>query len=270
VEEILRDALAAGAATAATRHEEGLQPFAVVPDGYEVASLESLRLMPTRIKQGVRVFDADSFIKYFTDYVKPDSRIFVDVQKPAIVGVIDYHEQAGIAEWGDHKVSFEFRHTKEWNIWMGANKKQMSQADFAQFIEDNLPDIIEPSHANMLEISRRMEAKKNVNFSSSNRLDNGEVQFVYEEEIRGTVNKGEMAIPEVFKLRICPFEPGLPPYPDGSAYKVEARLRYRIKENGLTLWYELVRPHKIVEDAVAQIVIKIKGGVVNPVTLGGL
>lgn len=35
---------------------------------------------------------------------------------------------------------------------------------------------------------------------------------------------------------------------------VEARLRYRIADKGvLVLWYDLVRPHKIVEDAANEV-----------------
>jgi len=274
MEEILKDAVALGAAQAPIRREEDLLPFAVVPPDYRIVGLADQLKTPAHVRQTVQVYDADSFNKYFTDYVQPDSRIFVDIQKPAIVGVLDYHRQAPtdapIAQWGHHTISFVFRYTREWNIWTGSNKKQMSQADFAQFIEDNLLDVVEPSHGHMTEISRTLEVKKGVNFSSSTRLSDGQVQFGYEEEVRGTVAKGTMEVPETFKIRICPFEPGLPPYPDGAAYVLTVRLRYRIKENGLTLWYELVRPHKTIEDAVAQIVLKIKAGVNNPITLGSL
>lgn len=36
-------------------------------------------------------------------------------------------------------------------------------------------------------------------------------------------------------------------------YAVEARLRYRIDGGKMQMWYELVRPHKILEDAVSAV-----------------
>ncbi|WP_373753619.1 DUF2303 family protein [Neisseria weixii] len=95
----------------------------------------------------------------------------------------------------------------------------------------------------MLEIASTLQAKKSASFSSSIRLANGSHQFSYEEDIRGTTTSGRLEIPETFLL-------GLQVLLNGEHYQVEARLRYRInKENQLEMWYELVRPHDIYEDA---------------------
>ena len=99
----------------------------------------------------------------------------------------------------------------------------------------------------MLEISRTLEAKKKVNFASAIRLDNGQNQFTYEEEISGTAQKGQLQIPEEFTI-------GIPVLEGGASYAVDARLRYRIAEGGkLTMWFELIRAHKVVENAAAEV-----------------
>lgn len=41
------------------------------------------------------------------------------------------------------------------------------------------------------------------------------------------------------------------------AYSIDARLRWRLKERVLTLWYELVKPHLVVRDALTQIADEI-------------
>jgi uncharacterized protein YfdQ (DUF2303 family) len=134
----------------------------------------------------------------------------------------------------------------------GANGKQMSQADFARFIEDNAPDCVAPSAADMIEIARSLEAKKAVNFSSAVRLDNGQSQLTYEETIQGTAAKGRLVVPELFDI-------GSPVFEGDGRYAVTARLRYRIAEGGkLSLWYDLVRPHKIIEDAVKELRLVIE------------
>lgn len=128
----------------------------------------------------------------------------------------------------------------------------MSQEQFAHFIEQNLVDIVEPNSAEMLEISRELVAKKSANFSSSIRLSNGEHQFSYDEEIKGTTKSGNLSIPETFKI-------GIPVFLNGEAYSIEARLRYRInKEHQLEMWYELIRPHDIYEDAFNTIFANIE------------
>jgi uncharacterized protein YfdQ (DUF2303 family) len=153
--------------------------------------------------------------------------------------------------WGDHRVTYTCPHTTEWRTWIGANKKPMNQVDFAQFIEDNLPDIVEG--ALLLEVSRTLEAKKKVNFASGIRLSDGQNQFTYEEQIEGTAGKGQFKVPETFALGLSVFE-------GGDKYAVEARLRYRINEGKLALWYDLTRPHKIVEDAVKGVWKSIEEG----------
>ena len=118
----------------------------------------------------------------------------------------------------------------------------MSQEQFAHFIEQNLVDIVEPVSAEMLEISRSLIAKKSASFSSAIRLSDGSHQFSYDEDIKGSTKSGNLAVPETFKI-------GIPVFLNGTGYAIEARLRYRIKEQSLEMWYELIRPHDVFEDA---------------------
>jgi uncharacterized protein YfdQ (DUF2303 family) len=129
----------------------------------------------------------------------------------------------------------------------------MNQQQFAQFIEDNLPDIHKPEGAEMLEISRTLEAKKNVNFLSHTRLRDGTVDFTFEEKIEATANKGKIVIPEIFEIFI-------PVYTGSNEIFVEARLRYRLESGKLSIWYELIRPHKILDDAFQKVRKEIEDG----------
>jgi uncharacterized protein YfdQ (DUF2303 family) len=150
-------------------------------------------------------------------------------------------DQAG---WRDDRAVFDCPLSPEWQRWTAASGKQMTQEAFATWIEDNLPDIAMPPAADMLEISRSLEAKKKVNFASGLRLSNGQHQITYEESIEGTAAKGRLMVPEVFSL-------GIPVLEGGDRYQVEARLRYRIADGGkLSMWYDLLRPQKVLEDAV--------------------
>jgi uncharacterized protein YfdQ (DUF2303 family) len=242
----------------------GFKPFTVVPERWETRDLENLREFPSSITQTVTVYNVPSFIEYYNAFYQPESRVFLnmfggqDGRNPDLVAVLDYHkpvEETGpdLARWCNHKLQYGFRPTREWETWKRSDRQDMSQETFARFIEDNLPDIIEPAAAEMFEVARSLDAKKSVDFSSAVRLTNGEVQFKYSETIAGSAQQGNLTIPEQFVLAIAPFE-------GSELYKLNARFRYRITDKGLFLRYELVRPHKVAEDAVNTVVKQLEEG----------
>ena len=128
----------------------------------------------------------------------------------------------------------------------------MTQEAFAIFIEDHLPDIVDPPAAEMAEIARGLSVNINVKFAKAIRLDNGETQLMYVEEIGGSSGaKGQLKIPQVIKL-------GLPLFKGGDTYAVEARFRYRIKDGTLSMWYELVRIDRLIADAIEGMAMAVK------------
>lgn len=240
----LVEAIEVGAALGAPK-DTGIGSYAVVPEGYDLRSLEEFQANPNRKTGKATMDDAGSFIRYFNAHASEHSQIYAKQNPPVFIGVLDEHE-TNKAGWRDHRVVYACPFSPEWKEWTANDKKTMKQAEFADFIERNLPDIVEPEGADMLEISRSLQAKKKVNFSSGIRLSNGEQELTYEEEIQGTTAKGKLHIPELFKIGVQVLEGGEP-------YAVECRLRYRINDAALVMWYELVRPHKIIEDAVSAV-----------------
>lgn len=241
--EKVNDLLDAGAAQSEPKFFD-IGAYCVVPPGYQVESLERFRSTPFRKTAKVTLDEAESFIRYFNAHATESSNIYGQVDPPLFVGVIDDDGEA--AGWKQHRVEYTCPYSKEWAAWKSRDGQGMSQQEFAEFIERNLPDIVEPPGADMLEISRSLQAKKKVNFSSGLRLANGQQELSYEEEIQGTSAKGKLQIPETFQIGVRVLE-------GGSPYAVQCRLRYRIKDATLVMWYEMVRPHKVLEDAVQEV-----------------
>lgn len=245
----ITEAVAIGAALADAKlaGADGKMPYVVIPADYKVVDLERLLPAPTRKRAKVTLAQTGAFIDYYLKHrVGSQSQIYSTTEPPRFVAVLDDHGEFAPG-WREHLAYYNCTLAAEWETWVKANKKPMTQTDFAQFIEDNLPDIVDPVAAEMLEISRTLEAKKKVNFASGVRLSNGGVQFTYEEEVQGTAQKGNLSVPEIFGI-------GIPVFHGGPRYKVEARLRYRIGDGGaLSMWYDLVRPHKIIEDAALEV-----------------
>lgn len=166
----------------------------------------------------------------------------------------------GIPGHGDFKASYACPQSIEWKRWMAKSqhekdkKEGMQQAEFMQFLEDNLPDIIKPEGAILLTAARSFEAKKDVAFKSATRLEDGSITFNYDEKVNEVTQAGKIALPSEFTINIPVFEGGV-------KYQIDARLRYRVGGGGLVLWYELVQTHKILEHAFNTVREQIAQGV---------
>jgi len=236
--------------------------YAIVPEGATLKSLKEFADTPARCAGHVNVDDVQSLLDYWEQFSSGSSIIFADYDKKKIVTVLDYHASSFAPGWKDHTCTFSLQQTMEWRRWTGKDKKAMSQVEFATFIEDNLIDIIEPDSATILEVSRNLVAKKKVEFASAIRLDNGAHVFAYNEEIKGTTAKGQIEIPEEFII-------GISPYRGFDAYKIKARLRYRIHDNGqLLMWFDLLNPEKVEEDVFTTAVGMVREKTNRPVLLG--
>lgn len=251
-EVIANDALAA--CNQATRMV-GETPVLLMPEGFSVQDLEDKLPAPTR-KRGTTVLnDAESFIAVVNDQKGDNTRLFSTINPPTFTAVFNHH--AGGAGWGDHTAKYNAPLSPEWKAWTAADGEKMNQVNMAQFLEANMVDVAyiaadlgepgSPDGATLLEICRTLEATKKVNFKSSVRLPDGSTQFTYDEDVAGSAVKGTMAIPEQFSI-------GVPVFENGEKYRQDVRFRYRIQEGGnLVMWLELIRPHKVIEDAVKQL-----------------
>jgi len=264
IEKIVAMAVAGTEPTFIQPSVDGLTALAL-PPGYQVKEFDLQHLLPApRRKQArVQVDNADSFILYWAQYSASESRIFANgaVGQLGFVAILDYHQPQGPAGWREHIVQYPLRHTVEWERWTskeGASNR-MDQETFAQFLEDNAIDIVGegkdgfPTAATMLEVAREIEVRKDVHFNGSVRLSNGKTQLNYTEDVAAAAGKGQFSIPEQFKIRIQPFL--------GSAMEdVICNLRFRLhaQSGKVNFWYELVRPHKVIERAFQSVVQKIK------------
>lgn len=225
----------------------GLTPFAIVPDGFKLESLEDFRTGLDRVEQRVTLLTAGAFVAYWTRFSKTDSVIFADETKGTYVAILDYHKKEGEPAWCQHVAQFTVQPSLEWKIWTGSNGKSMSQVDFARFIEDNCVDVVKPTPADMMAVASNLSAKRSVEFAEATQLGNGETQLLFNEKIRATADtkQGSIKIPDAFFLSI-PVLLG-----DTSRASVKAMFRYRIDNMRLVLQYELHR-HTQVWDAAIQ------------------
>jgi uncharacterized protein YfdQ (DUF2303 family) len=241
-------------------------PFVVVPEGYKVEHIFERDESPARATGTVKLRDANSFVTYFNRQKRAESLIYASLDPAKILGVIDDHRAYGTeftnedgANWRSYRAEFAVPASREWKTWTGKDRQPMTQLELAELIEDNLPDIINPDGSTMLSVALNFEASKEGNFVSATRLQDGSTNFVWKEDVNATGNK--IAMPSQITLSIPVFENGAP-------YSVDARIKYRVQNGTLKIWYELVRPHKVLEVAFRAIWSQIEEQTATKILLG--
>ncbi|WP_067470111.1 DUF2303 family protein [Actinomadura macra] len=212
------------------------------------------RAAAPRRKQGTTIVrDVDSFAHYFEKHADDYSEVYVDLDTGVITAVLDAHAITA-PRWGEHRLQLIMTPTEPWKRWTALNRRYLPQVEFAEFLEDNLPDIApEPvPAARMLEIARTFQAKTRVNFSSGIVAASGDIRLRYEETTDASGGaKGDLDVPRAFAVGLAPFD-------DCDPYRVEARLRHRIQGSALTLAFILERPEDVIRDAVKTVVAKVE------------
>lgn len=265
----------------------------VLPQGAKVEQVDIEKYLPrpTR-KRGTFAFgDAKSFGEFVNREKTAETVIFANRENPAFTAVFNGNEAEQAAAlagthaenqpipesarpgWGDYKATYACPYSPEWKVWSQANKQKMTQHDFAVFMEDNFVDVVQPaattdphftrwpSGDEMLRVSRGLEAKQDVKFASALRLDNGQVQFKYDEEISGSVQGGLIEVPQKFAV-------GIPVFAGTAPWQIIAKLRYRIDRGGLVMWFEFERLFKITEKAFDEARNEIATATDVPIYLG--
>jgi len=219
--------------------------------------VEKMQECPRRKSGTVQLKDLDSLLLYCADQANKDTSdgaalgyIYADPDARKITAV--FNDQRVGEGWRDHRAEYKAEYTPEFAKWVQQNKQQFSQTEFAEFIEDNMVDITAPAATALLEMATTIQAKTDINFSSAKRLQNGEVQLQYTENITATAGAGgALQIPKEFTL-------GLRIFKNGDGYKIHARLKYRLHGGNIRFWYELDRVERAIEDAFAGYVTTLR------------
>lgn len=245
--------------------QSGKLPVLMVPQGYKAEVLKDLQLQqlekhlatPLRKRGKVVLHDSASFIHYVNQHQADNvTSIYCDAnyQESKVDLTAIFNDQGTLnTGWRDHTAAYSPLQSVEWKRWIGQNRKTFSQVEFALFIEDNLQDIASvegmPTGTQMLEMAMNLEANQDSRFKSNIRLQSGgtELAFVQKED-DATLEK--MRLFERFSI-------GIPPFFNGSNFRIDARLRYRVRDGKLTFWFELIREDKVLQAAAEEEIAKI-------------
>ena len=246
---------------------QGIDPFALdlsdplyfLPNAKggasELVSIEGHLARPLRKRGQIEVFDPASFNQVLRDNEGAgDVAIYIDrnPEKPGVEAVLNGHGKGGPG-WGDLRVRIAFRPTPQWVKWKAIDGKLLGQTEFAEFIEDNLADIVDPAGAAMLEIATQLQATRSVAFRRAVALSSGQVQFENVENLDARVGPGQIEVPQTLTLSLAPLF-GSP------AFAVPARFRWRLDDGVLRLGVKLQRIEDLMREVLEDVVKKIEVG----------
>lgn len=239
----------------------------IVPEGYNPIDMRPFMPPPDEVRDVVALTTVEDFIAYMVAYALPDrTAVFADEETATFVGVVDYHGRGALVDKDGQsgrciqQARYTCPESAESKLWRASNAKTMSQTVFAQFIEENAPDIASPPGAEMLELATHFQVHKKVKFESELRLADGQRQLQYVEEIQATARPGKVTVPDRFILDI-------PLFIGGERFNVTARLRYRMEGGTLGIFYELHRFDEVRRNAIGKLIAQVKGKL--PFTLRG-
>jgi hypothetical protein len=200
----------------------------------------------------------------------------------SITAIIDYHGTDGQPNNCGHRVCYPFPLSPEWKAWMAMNDKPFEMIEFAQFLEDRIVDVLDPSAADtlpqeskdyikkaggklgsptkLIEISRSLQVNENSRVKSAQVLSSGERQIVFETEHTDAAGQ-PVDVPSLFLIAIPVFANS------PVAFRMIVRLRYRVR-GGISFFYEVWRPDIVLKTAVDEAVKAATDGTSLPVFYG--
>lgn len=218
-------------------------PFLAVPDGISMTDCSHLLGSPQRIIANPTFEDAESFAAYANLFKQESTLIIANRSRNLVAAIFDYHAK-GSPSWCSHSAQLAIKHHQDFTAWANLGQN-VSQASFGEFIEDHMHNIASPDGATLKDMVLKFSALKETAFKSTINLQNGDVQLTYiEDSEHGTEKNAKL--PSSLTLMIPIYDGQLP-------IQVEARVRYRIKDQKLWFQIELVRKSDILRKAFADV-----------------
>jgi uncharacterized protein YfdQ (DUF2303 family) len=246
-------AVEAGKALTQLHKVDGFKPVITLPGGPHLMLSHEKLSNPRYLTASPLFHDASAFIAYVNRFKVDETRLFY-AQDGNFLAVIDYHSGYGgkvCPQHGDHVARLSLLRSPEWKLWKEHSSVAMSQQGFAEFLEDNSRDLLQPDPVTMLEVATGLQATVGATFRRAINQANGQVQVQWDENIDAKVAGGTKEIPATFQV-------GLRPFMGTERYPVECRLRYRVQGGNLSFHYKALHLDPITEAALEGIVAKIR------------
>lgn len=230
-----------------------------IPRGLVLHSIKPLideyRTAPERIRGTADLETLESFIAHAMRFTGPHSVVFAKAS--GLTAVYDYLGN-GQPAFCEHRATYSFPYSAEWQAWRQAHERQLPQLAFAEFLEAHIADVTTPkaddaehfgelgftlaTPAQLLALSRSLTVRVESTAVAKANLSTGEMEVAFKEEHTDTAGAA-MKVPAGFMLLI-------PPHEGGALYRIPVRLRYRVVGGKVNWTMLLHRLDAVLRDAL--------------------
>lgn len=233
---------------------------------WDITQPDDLQTNPPIHPQGtVSLHDTNSFVRYTQAHAMAGTQVAINADFKngdiKVVAILDGHHGT-TAGWNDWRAQFSPKLTSDAAAWLTFNKQKCGQSNFASFLSNHVHNIVStnpdntsikyPAAAEVLDFATNLEVMKTLKFKKGFREQDGTIQFEFKEENNASTERQLKAF-EKFSI-------SFQPYLNGTAYFVEASLKFRTDNNTgeISLWYELKNIEKVFEIATKDIANEIE------------
>lgn len=188
-------------------------PVLALPPGWNAKNYEHFMDSPKHITESIKMVSLKSFIEYVNRY-KHDKNSIIKLIMPDAHTIkaqanLDYHPPGPgkPAAWCCHSAWFMPKKTNSWSIWTENNGRAMRQADFCDFIYENMVDIKNPDGAALLEIVKTLKATTKGEFKDYRDLHTGSIELIFNMKVSaaGGSTASPVSLPEKITVVLQPF-----------------------------------------------------------------
>lgn len=262
-------------------------PFAVLPTGKRIESLkpilDSFLDAPVRREGRAALRTLDAFVAHANRFKDEHSALFAEPNQsqPRITSVIDYHAPGatGRARWGKHRGMYDFPLSEQWQAWKQIDGKQLETIVFAEFLENRVEDVVDPSGlqqdgptrlladklglalaspSSVMAASRGLSIHVSHDVQEHRVLETGEVTLNFTEKHEP---KGATKVPAAFAIAI-------PVFQSGALFHVAVRLRYRVQGSRISWICSLYRTDRVFDQAFTEACTKAQKETALPLFYG--
>jgi len=219
---------------------------------------------PKRIRGTTNVTDIASLFTYWDKHADPISDMFADPTRHRFEAVLDAHDATGGMgpDWQQHRAVCTLTLSDPMKAWKQFNDQGMTQEQFGEFLDEQMPFIVAPEAADLVEMVQHFEATTTASFKSAVKMQSGQRMLQYVEQVDASMSTGTIAVPRTIEVRL-PVWRNMPTTVD-----LTALLRFRVRGDKLTLSYKLVQLADVIDGAFAAVVGEVTEHIGRPVLLG--
>lgn len=203
----------------------GLQkpvPHVFLPPEWTSHPLAAIPTIVHEIAATQEFANGESFLAYLERFKDERSYLTANRQRHSVTAHLDYHKDSRTPSINKHSATRSFKYDRRFTAWSNLNRRELTQIQFVEFMEDNLLDVVEPNNGELLNSITQFKAYRQSNCVSVVDSASGDTRFEFVQQTKN--EKGQAVLPERIVLQIPVFE-------FESNIELNARLRYKVSED---------------------------------------